>query len=185
MNIFNILKDIGIGLISESPIGKIAIPVINALLPDDKKLPINATGEDAAKIIKNLPPEQRAKIELAEIDLQKSEIEGMTDRYKAMCSADGQETRAKLVDKAMNTLILLSLMFVSAMAYVYVTEGAKQAFSVEMVGAFIAVTGVFAYVVRSYFGDLRVETKSRHATIDTKQQPASLLTNFLAKKINS
>lgn len=183
MNILNILKDVGMGIISASPIGKLALPVINALLPDDKKLPANATGEDAAAIIKSLPPEERSKIELAEIDLEKAEIEGQTERYKAMCSADGQETRAKLVNKAMNSLILLSFMFVCAMAYVYVTDGAQAAFSVEMIGAFFAVTGVYAYVIRSYFGDLKVETKSRHATIDTKQQPGSLLTNFIASKL--
>ena len=125
MNILNILKDIGIGLISESPIGKIAIPVINAFLPEDKKLPLNATGEDAQALIKDLPPEQRTKIELAEISLEKAEIEGMTVRYKAMCSADGQETRAKLVNKAMNTLIWLSVTCLLGVGYVYVNDGAK------------------------------------------------------------
>lgn len=182
MNILNILKDIGIGLISESPIGKIAIPVINAFLPGDKKLPLNATGEDAQALIKDLPPEQRTQIELAEISLEKADIEGQTKRYEAMCNADGQETRAKLVNKAMNSLILLSFMFVCFIGWVYIDKGAEDAFSPAMIGVFFSVTGVFAYVVRSYMGDLRVETKSRHATIDTKQQPGSLLTNFIASK---
>lgn len=185
MNVLNILKEVGIGLISESPIGKIAIPVINALLPDDQKLPINATGVDAEKIIKNLPPEQRLKIELAEIDLQKAEIEGMTTRYEAMCNSDGQETRAKLVNKAMNALIWLSCLCLAGVGYVYVNEGAKTAFSVEMIGVIAFILGPFAYVVRSYFGDLRVEAKSRHATIDVKQQPGSILTNFLTKKLSN
>jgi len=170
------------GLLSSTPLGVAAIPVINAMLPNGKKLPENATGQDASNVIAELPPEQQVKIELAEINLLVEEEKGRTDRYVAMSQADGQETRAKIVNKAMNTLIGLSVVFVLAIAYVYLTEGAEAAFNYQLAVVFGSVTGTFAYVVRAYFGDLRTETKSRHETIDDKPRPESILTTLFKRK---
>lgn len=182
MNIKSILKTVGMGLLSASPFGAAAIPVINALLPDNKKLPASATGNDAKEIIASLPPTEQVKIDLAEINLLVEEERGRTERYVAMASSDGQETRAKIVVKAMNTLIGLSVVFVLATVYVYVTEGAAAAFSVNMAIVYGTITATFAYVVRAYFGDLRNETKSRHQTIDDKPHQPSLLSVLLNKK---
>jgi len=182
MNIGSILKTVGMGLLSASPFGAVAIPLINAILPDDKKLSANATGDVAIAAIKQLPPEEQRKLNLAEINLLVKEEEGRTARYQAMTSSDGQETRAKQVNKAMNALIVISIAFMAATAYVYVKHGAEAAFSIEMAGVFLTVTGTFTYVIRAYFGDLRTETKSRHATIDDKPQPLGLLASLLSRK---
>ncbi|MBL4832612.1 MAG: hypothetical protein JKY26_01450 [Pseudomonas sp.] len=162
MNILNVLKDIGIGLLSATPLGAAALPIINAFLPEDKQLSSSSSGEDAKKAIDGLPPEVIQQLSLAKINLQVEEERGQTSRYEAMCKADGQETRAKLVNKAMSCLIALSLIFVVAVAYVYSTKGAQAAFSYEMAAVFITVSGTFAYVVRAYMGDLKTETQSRH-----------------------
>lgn len=162
MDILNILKDVGLGVISATPIGKAALPIINAFLPADKQLGVNATGADAQNAIDGLPPEAKQQLLLAKVNLQVEEERGRTSRYEAMCKADGQETRAKIVQKAMNCLIILSLIFVAAVAYVYTELGAEAAFSYEMAAVFITVSGTFAYVVRAYFGDLKAETQSRH-----------------------
>lgn len=163
MDILNILKDVGVGLLSATPFGQAALPIINAFLPDDKQLGDSTTGADAQKVIDALPPEARKQLSLAKINLKIEEERGQTSRYEAMCAADGQETRAKLVNKAMNTLIALSLIFVSAVAWVYIETGAQAAFSYEMAAVFITVSGTFAYVVRAYMGDLKTETQSRHS----------------------
>jgi len=163
MDILNVLKDVGVGLISSTPLGQAALPIINAFLPKDKQLGSSSTGEDAQQAIDSLPPEAKQQLLLAKINLQVEEERGQTNRYEAMCKADGQETRAKLVNKAMNALILLSFLFVGAVAYVYSTKGAEYAFSYEMAAVFTTVSAVFAYVVRSYMGDLKTETQSRHA----------------------
>jgi len=168
MDIKSILKTVGTGLLSAHPLGALAIPVINSFLPKDNQLTGRATGTDAEYVIDTLPAAQQESIYLAEIDLKKTEEEGRTRRYEAMARSDGQETRAKLVNKAMNTLIFISVIFVGATAYVYIVSGAATAFSVEMAGVFLTISGTFAYVVRSYFGDLRSETVSRHKAIDDK-----------------
>ncbi len=179
MDIKSILKTVGLGLLSSHPLGALAIPVINSLLPGDSKLPEGVSGSDAERLIGDLPAAQRDAIYLAEIDLKKTEEEGRTRRYEAMAKSDGQETRAKLVNKAMDTLIVISAVFVSSVAYVYTTNGAEAAFSVEMAGVFLTISGTFAYVVRSYFGDLRAETESRHKTIDEKPSAATGLVGIL------
>ena len=185
MNIGKLLGKIGSGLLGATPGGKLAIPVLNAFLPDDMKLSENSTATDAQAAIAKLPPEEQAKINIAEINLEVEQERGRTSRYQAMCSSDGQETRAKLVNKAMNALIGLSCLFVAAICYVYVTDGAEAAFSYELVAIFVAVSGTFAYVVRAYMGDLTTETKSRHKAIDDKPTENGLMSTLIKSKLVS
>lgn len=180
MNLMSVLKTVGTGLLVSTPLGAAALPVINAFLPDDKKLNINSTGIDADAAVEALPASARENLLLAEINLEVEEEKGRTVRYQAMSAADGQETRARIVNKAMNSLICLSVMFLMFFGWVYVTKGAAAALSYELVALFVSVTGTFAYVVRAYFGDLRTETQSRHAAIDDKPQPAKGLAGLVA-----
>jgi len=182
MNIKSFLKTVGIGLISSHPLGAAAIGLINSALPDDEKLPENVTGQQAQSAIAQLPPGELVKLEIAELHLEEIIEQGFTDRYTAMCAADGQETRAKIVIRAMNALIWITVIFMSAVAYVYSTEGAGVAFSYPMMGVYAAVSGTFAYVIRAYFGDLKSETKSRHQTVDEKPSKPGLLELFLNRK---
>lgn len=166
------------------PGGPLILGAINAMLPDDQKLPITATGEQMRGAVSRLTPDQRGSLMEKEIDLEIAIEEGMTSRYVAMSQSDGQKSRATIVMRAMNTLILISVIFIGATAWVYVERGAADAFSGEMAAVFIAVSGTFAYVVRAYFGDLKAEAKSRHQTVDSKTQPLSALSAIIASRIN-
>lgn len=165
------------------PGGPLILGAVNALLPDDKKLPETATGQQIANAVESLTPEQRASLMEKRIDLQIAREEGATERYKAMAASDGQETRARIVNRAMTTLMAISAVFVAATAWVYVEQGAEAAFSVEMAGVFITVSGTFAYVIRAYFGDLRSEAKSRHQVVDAKPQPLGVLASLISSRL--
>lgn len=165
------------------PHGPLLLGAVNAMLPDDKQLPTTVTGADIRGAVNQLTPEQRGSLMEKQIDLDIAVEEGMTERYKAMASSDGQETRAKIVNKAMNALIVITVTFVAATSWVYIEHGADKAFSGEMAAVFGVVTGTFAYVVRAYFGDLRTETKSRHQTIDNKPAPMSVLSSIISGRI--
>jgi len=171
MNLMGVLKMVGTGLLASTPLGAAALPVINSFLPDDKKLDESSTGADAQSAVDALPPAARENLMLANITLETEKVKGRTARYEAMCAADGQETRAKMVMRAMNTLIALSLIFLAFVGWVYVTKGATVAANPAMVALFLSIVGPFAYVVRAYFGDLKSETQSRHATVDDKAHP--------------
>jgi len=61
MNLGDILKTVGSGLIKTLvPGGGLLIDAVNGFLPDDKKLPNTATGQDAQNAINTLTPEQKA-----------------------------------------------------------------------------------------------------------------------------
>lgn len=161
MKLLNVIADIGKGLISTHPLGAAAITAVNAFLPADRQLTTNNTGDDVVNAIDSLP--QSEQIKLSKINLEVEKERGRTSRYEAMCKADAQETRAKIVNRAMTALIWISVVFILATAYVYVTEGAQAAFSLEMAAVYGTITATFAYVIRAYFGDLRSETESRHS----------------------
>jgi hypothetical protein len=79
----------------------------------------------------------------------------------------------------MYALIAISLIFIIAVAFVYYKEGAAVAFSTEMALVFITVSGTFAYVIRAYFGDLKTETTSRHATSNNQLPKATGLAGVI------
>lgn len=172
MDIKNILKTVGTAVLASNPIGAAAIPLINAFLPGDETLPVDATGQHVQERINQLPPAIQNELLSKQIDLQIQQVKSDADKYASMCQADGQETRAKIVDKAMNALIAISLIFIVATAFVYSDKGADAAFSYEMGACFLTVTGTFAFVIRAYFGDLRTETQSRHSA-HANQPPQS------------
>jgi len=176
----SVLKTIGTGLLASTPLGMAALPVINAFLPDDKKLDAMATGADARSAVDGLPAEVRGQLELAEINLEVEQERGRTARYQAMCASDGQQTRAKVVMIAIWSLTALTFLFLCFAGWVYVEKGAAAAFSAEMVAFFFALSGTYAYVIRAYFGDLKAETQSRHATIDDKPQHPKGLAGLVA-----
>ncbi len=169
MKLLDILKTVGTGLVSTHPLGALAITALNHILPDDKQLPESTTGLDALAAVEQMSSADRAKVEVAEFDYKTAIEEGQTRRYEAMTKADGQETRAKIVMISMWSLVVTNIIFIAAVAYVYATKGAATAFSHEMAFVYLTVTGTTAYVIRSYFGDLRQETHSRHACINGKQ----------------
>lgn len=164
MKLLDVIASVGSAALSTHPLGALAVQAVNAFLPNEEKLAVSDTGEKVLAKVDNLP--LNIQVELSRLDLERTKEQADADKYIAMCKADNQETRARMVDKAMNCLITLSLIFVVSVAYVYATKGATAAFSYEMAAVFLTVSSTFAYVVRAYFGDLRSETESRHSSIN-------------------
>ena len=64
------IEAVGEGIISTAvPGGAAIVAGINALLPDDKKLPQNATGSQVTDAVSALPPEQQAQVREKMVDL--------------------------------------------------------------------------------------------------------------------
>jgi len=99
MKLKDILTTVGSGLISTLvPGGGAIIELVNGFLPDDKKLPSSATGNDAVSAISALPPETQQSILIKELDVEIEEIKGDTSRFNAMCEVDktGHTTRPQI-----------------------------------------------------------------------------------------
>lgn len=179
MNFLDVAKTAGSALLATHPAGAAALTLINAFLPNDKRLGNSATGIDAANAFGQLGPAEQKAVQLAKIEQAIEEDKGRTARYIAMCQADNQVTRGLVVKWAMVALIVISALFILGVVIVYVREGATLAFSSDMAFVFLTVTGTFTYVIRAYFGDLRAETESRHSSIDDKPRLAKGLAGFV------
>ena len=166
--ILSILKGAGKIALGATPGGAAVLAAANAILPKDKQLTGDTPADQAIKTIETLKSsDQRAIFEAeaeAEVEIEKQH----TERYDLLVNGDGQETRARMADKAMNALIGLSSVFLAFVGTVYFRDGAELAFSVELVAFYGVLTATFAYTVRSYFGDLRSEAESRHQVADNK-----------------
>jgi len=100
MNLFEIAKRVGTGLIRELvPGGGLLIDVVNEILPEGQKLPPNATGEMLETAAKGLPPEQQAQLMLKQFDVQINETTQSNETLRAMLASEAitpQSTRPRI-----------------------------------------------------------------------------------------
>ncbi|USD19767.1 hypothetical protein MJO52_11805 [Microbulbifer variabilis] len=134
--------------------------IINAVLPRDKQLPPSATGIEAKQSVRALPPEQRASLLERQVDLQIAQEEGWTSRYRAMCQADGQSSRAQIA-LMMAKVLCFEILAFTLWAFVY----PEQMQSPVLWTVFGTLTGVPATLLGKYFGELRREQNKRQESM--------------------
>ncbi len=89
MDIWGIIKSVGGAVVRNAvPGGGLIVDAVNALLPDDAKLPTDATGHDIKRAVEALPPEQRAAIEQKRFDVEIAQIRQENSTVRAMLEAD-------------------------------------------------------------------------------------------------
>ena len=78
-----------------NPAVGMAIKAVNQFLPDEKKLPETATGNDVATVLKTLPPDMQLKLLETDLQVELAEITAWTEINKAHAEADasGSSTR--------------------------------------------------------------------------------------------
>jgi len=144
------------------PGGPLILGAVNALLPDDKKLPQDATGSQIADAVESLPPEQRASLMEKRIDLQIAREEGWTDRYKAMTAADGQSTRPRIALMMAWAVVSVIGLFTVAIAYQTAQNGLSGlSDAAEAWPLIAALLGIPSGLLGKYFGELRREQAQR------------------------
>jgi len=185
MNLSDILKTVGSGLIKTLvPGGGMLLDVVNGFLPDDKKLPNTATGQDAQNAINTLPPEQKAIVLDKQFDVEIEEIRGFTDRFKAMADVDatGNTTRPQIA-MMMAQVICFSVIIVISI-FSYAVSVGKHEMITEIVDGWpflLAILGTPTALLRSYFA-LRTKEKQHkyEATTGVKPQ-AGLLSAIIGR----
>lgn len=163
MKLKDVLKTVGAGVLSSHPVGAGIIAAVNLFLPDDEKLPEGSTGAQVKNAVEQLPPEQKASVMEKQIDLAIHEEDGWTERYKAMCSADGQSTRPRIALMMAKIFSATLLGFMVIIAYAVVNEGFEVLNSPYVWQLFATLTGVPAALLGKYFGELRKEQGNRLA----------------------
>lgn len=185
MDFKSILKTVGSGLISNLvPGGSAIVAGINAFLPDDKKLPDNATGEQAQSAISSLPPETQAQVLCKEHDVTIEEIRGFTDRFKAMADVDksGNTTRPEIAKMMAQVVCFTIIVVVSMYAYAIASHDTSMIKAINegwpMLTAIIATPTA---LLRAYFAMRTKEKQQKYEAATGTSAPASLLTLLFKK----
>ena len=155
-NVGEILKNVGMGLVSEIPGASAVIGLVNGFLPADKKLPETATGAQVQSAIDGLPESDRAAVMNKKLDVEIALDKGWTSRYEAMCSADGQSTRPRIAIMMAQVMSFEILAF-TVWCFIY----PEQMKNPVLWTVFGVLTATPAGVLMKYFGELRKEQGQR------------------------
>lgn len=177
INIGSMLKKVGGSLLKNSfpPISGIAFDLINEALPAGKKLTETATGADAEKAIKSLPPEQRLSLMEKKLDLEMAEIKEWTNVVAALAEVDktGNTTRPDIARDQSNIIGFGVVSVIGSICYAIVTKDSVMIDSIASLWPLImALIGISAGIVNSYFGK-RYKEKSQKYEAATNTPPSA------------
>jgi hypothetical protein len=179
MDFKSILKTVGGGLISSLvPGGSAIVAGINAFLPDDKKLPENATGIQAQDAINSLPPETQAQVLCKEHDVTIEEIRGFTNRFQAMCDVDktGNTLRPQVI--MMMAICVMFAIFVTVSFFAYAVVEGDDKLITAITNGWPFIVGVLAIpgaLLRSYFGLRTKEKQQKYEATTGVSSPLGVL----------
>jgi len=165
MNILKILGKVGSAVVSTMvPGGGAIINMVNEFLPDDKKLPENATGAQAQEAISTLPPVQQAEILAKKYDVEIAEIQSWAAIQDSLSKADqsGASTRPD-ISMMMAWLVVLQVFTICALMTASIAMRNNELLGTikDFWPMLLASMGTPIMLLRSYFGMREREKKHR------------------------
>jgi hypothetical protein len=178
MNIWDIVKTVGAGIISTVPGGPLVLGAVNALLPVDQQLPETATGEQIGNAVSKLPPEAQAELISKEFEVDITHIKESHSTIRAMLESDAKNphsTRPYIAKHSFHVIAFAVVVAVSIWGYGVWTKDSTLVKAVVDGWPFIlAVIGPFVILLRAYFGVLKHEHKNRLDAAGGKSSPQGL-----------
>ena len=189
MKLWDIIKTVGTGLISVAiPGAGLLIGAVNEFLPDDKKLPVNATGTELSNAVESLPAEQRASLMEKEFDVDITQIQESNSTLRVMLESDTKNphtTRPYIAKGSFHVIGFTIVVTVSIWAYGVVQADAILVKAVMDGWPFIlAVIGPLVALLLAYFGVLKNEHRDRLHAASGVSKPggiAGLISAFVKK----
>ncbi len=167
MKLWDIVKTVGSAALQVAlpGTGSLIVGAVNELLPDDKKLPEGATGDQAMTAIAGLPPEQQTSVMEKELDVTIEDIKQSHNTVRVMLESDAKNphsTRPYIAKGSFHVVAFTTIVTISVWAYgVFVqNEGIVSA----VMGGWqfvLAVTGPLVTLLWAYFGILKKEHKNK------------------------
>lgn len=174
MNILEIAKRVGSGLVRELvPGGGLLIDAVNQFLPDEKKLPQNATGINVERLIEgSLPLADRAlllkkqfDVDLSLIDERKNATTQGNETLRVMLAQDAvtpHTTRPKIALGCFWVLAYEAVGIISTWAYAVITGNYAMAQAIQDGWPFVvSVITPFVTLLWAYFGILKQENRDK------------------------
>lgn len=162
MKLLDILGKVGGAVVKTMvPGGGLIIDVVNEFLPDDKKLPADATGSDMQAAVDKLPPDQRAQLMGREFDVQIEEHHTLQAMLQAE-QGSTHTTRPRIALGSFQLVAFVTVVVVSLWAYAVAIENEKLVAAVVDGWPFVAaVIAPFVTLLWAYFGVLKNEQRNR------------------------
>lgn len=179
MKLFDIIKKVGGSVLANAvPGGSLLLGAVNALLPSDKQLPLDATGHQMDAVIETLSGTERASIMEKEFDVQITEIKEGNETLRIMLESDASNphsTRPYIAMHSFHVLAIVTILTAGIWAYGVFTENVAVINAVSEGWPFIiAITGTFTSILLSYFGNLVKEHKNKMDAANGSTKPSGL-----------
>ena len=180
MKLWDIIKTVGSAALQVAlpGTGSLIVGAVNELLPDDKKLPAGATGDDLNNAIASLPPEQQASVMEKEFDVEITQIKESNATLRTMLESDAKNphsTRPKIALEAFYVVAFISILVVSMWAYAILKQDEKLVkVIVDGWPWVLAVIGPFVGWLNNYFGTLKQEHKNKLDAANGSSTPAGI-----------
>jgi hypothetical protein len=166
MDLWNIVKKVGAGAISALvPGGSKIVSLMNAVLPKDKQLPEDATGEQAQNALASLPAADRASLMDKQFDVDIVDIKESHDSLRTMLESEAKSThttRPKIAYQSFQVIAYVAIAVVTGWLYTVVTDNDVMMTAITDGWPFVAAVILpFVGFLDRYFGKLRQESKDR------------------------
>lgn len=191
MKLWDVLRSVGSAALQVAlpGTGSLIVGAVNELLPDGKKLPAGATGDDLNNAIANLPPEQQASIMEKEFDVSITQIKESNSTVRAMLASDVKNphsTRPYIAKGAFHVVAFVVVVVVVVWAY-GVFSGDEAIVTAVMGGwqFVLAVIGPLVTLLWAYFGVLKQEHKNKldaAGGLSTPAGIAGILSNIIKRR---
>jgi hypothetical protein len=169
MKILDLLSKAGnLPLISALPgvgTAKAIVDAVNIMLPSDKQIDENSTGDEVEEAIKELPAEQRAILLGKQIDLKITESNNWLSVQQALNSADasGASTRPEIAKLMAYVVVFTIASSVTALLAAVLLNRAEIVLALSNAWPLIlAMIATPIVLLRSYFGLRTNEKQSRY-----------------------
>lgn len=148
------------------PGGPLILGAVNAMLPDDKKLPDTATGGDIRNAVNQLPADQRGSLMEKQLDVEIAEINAWEGIQGSLAAADatGSSTRPYIALMMAWTVVTVIIVFTIAWTAAVIGED-NETLKVlsDSWPILLAVIATPTALLRSYFGMRTKEKTSRYS----------------------
>jgi len=175
MKIWEIIEKAGVAALNVAfpGSGTLVAGLVNEFLPDDKKLPATATGQDIKNALRELPPADRARLMEKEIDVDLTRIKQSNETLRVMLQADEKSvhtTRPYIAKGSFQVVAFCICSIVVIWSYGVVIGKAEIIKGVTDGWPFIlSVIGPLVTLLWAYFGILKDEHKNRLNSLSGNQ----------------
>lgn len=166
MKLFSILSKVGTAVVKNVvPGGEMIIGAVNELLPDDKKLPTTASGDQISQALDTLPAAERLQLLEKQFDVREEQIRQENETLREFLrteAASPHTTRPKIARRAFWVVTIVTLAIVAAWLFSVVTGDTKTVTAIMDGWPFVAaLIGPFVVWLNQYFGILSRESRNR------------------------